>query len=458
VIAASPDSARAEASVPWRAVGAVLLGLAILMRINNALRYRIRLGFDAVENVEYIRMLMQSWSLPAPDAAWATSHPPFYYYLCSAMGRGLMAFSREGWLVQALPLLASLAGIVTAVMAAAMVLRLTRGDERRPVLAGALLLFLPVNIYMSAMVNEEMLAALLTSAVVVAALWRPDPATRPLWEAAAIGALGGLALLTKLSGLLVIASVAACWGLAAWRSGAWRATAARLGLMLCVALLVGGWFYARNLMVYGYLYPQDLSLHSIMFEMPPGQRGVLDYLRLPLATLTRPDLLDPALLHSVWGGTYVTLFFDGHRHFLPNSVTASNAGRLLLTLGLLPTLAFVIGLTRGVRRAWREPGGVDTMLVLLVGATLAGYVAFTLGNPWFATVKASYLLGLSIPFACYASEVLAEWTASPTARSRLVWGILIALLVAVVASFTIGVVFTKLDGPGLPWRALSAAG
>jgi len=340
--------------MPWRAIGAGLLGLAVVMRINNALRYRTRLGFDAVENVEYVKMLMTSWALPAPDAAWATSHPPLFYYCSALIGRALMLFSKPEWLAQAIPLLASLAGVVTAALAVALVLRLASGDSKRALLAGGLLLFLPVNVYMSAMVNEEIFAALLTSAIVAAALWHSaDTSARPLYEAALIGTLGGLALLTKLSGLLVIASVAAAWVVGAWRSGTWRTAAARISVMLSAALLVGGWFYARNLLVYGYLYPQDLSLHAIMFEMPPGERGLLDYLRLPLATLTRPQLLDPSLLHSVWGSTYVTLFFDGHRHFLPHSVAASQAGRLLLLLGLLPTAAFVVGFGRGVRRAWR---------------------------------------------------------------------------------------------------------
>ena len=61
---------------------------------------------------------------------------------------------------------------------------------------------------------------------------------------------------------------------------------------------------------------------------------------------------------------------------------------------LLPTWAFAVGLWRGARRAWADPVGPDTPLLLLTALTLAGYVAFTFGNPWFAAVKASYLLGL----------------------------------------------------------------
>ena len=81
-------------------------------------------------------------------------------------------------------------------------------------------------------------------------------------------------------------------------------------------------------------------------------------------------------------------------------------GTALLLLGLLPAAAFAAGLTSGARRALREPRGPDAPMLLLVALTLAGYVAFTWGNPWFATLKGSYLLGLCVPFGFYASEAL----------------------------------------------------
>ena len=84
------------------------------------------------------------------------------------------------------------------------------------------------------------------------------------------------------------------------------------------ASLFGGWYYLWNLYAYGYLYPHGLEVHSVMFRMPPGEREILDYLRFPISTFTDPQLLSPSLLRSVWGSTYVTLWFDGHRSFLPN--------------------------------------------------------------------------------------------------------------------------------------------
>jgi hypothetical protein len=210
-------------------------------------------------------------------------------------------------------------------------------------------------------------------------------------------------------------------------------------------LLVGGWFYGYNWLSYGYLYPQDLIIHQKMFEFPPGTRGVLDYVRFPLATFSDPQLLNPDLLRSVWGSTYATIFFDGHRHFLPNSAGATRMGTLILVLALVPTAAFLVGLFRALRRAVAQPGGRDTLLLTMVALTLAGYVIFTWGNPWFVTLKGSYLLGLSLPFAVYASEVLVGWIRQPGPAGKFVASALCALVILVAASFTIGPVFDKQD-------------
>jgi hypothetical protein len=189
-----------------------------------------------------------------------------------------------------------------------------------------------------------------------------------------------------------------------------------------------------------------------MFTMPPGDRELLDYVRIPLDTWRDPQVLSPDLQRSIWGSTYASLYFDGHRHFLQGeSEGVTRAGRLILVLALVPMLAMFAGLARGLRRAWREPCGPDTPLLLLAGATLVGFCFFTWNNPWFATVKASYLLGLCAPFAFYASEVLAAWTEGNRVRSSAVGAILAALFLAVVVTFTFGPVFHKTDGLGVAW-------
>jgi hypothetical protein len=95
-------------------------------------------------------------------------------------------------------------------------------------------------------------------------------------------------------------------------------------------------------------------------------------------------------------------------------------------------------------------------LLLLVTLTILGYAHFTWQNPYYVCVKGSYLLGLSVPFAYYASEPLADWTRDRSLRSGAVGAALAALFLTVAITFSYGLVFKKRETSGLPWRDLSA--
>jgi 4-amino-4-deoxy-L-arabinose transferase-like glycosyltransferase len=438
--------------------GAALLAVGVAMRVYNAFAYDLLWGFDARENWRYIARLTRSWALPAPNADWSTSHPPLFYYLDAAILRLLQPTGDLR--VVLLRIAGTLEGLAIVFLAVLLVRRLAPGDDRRALIAGALLLFLPVHIYMSAMLSEELLVSAFISAVVVGLcleLHAPRPG-RALGRAAALGVFAGLAWLTKLTGALVVAAAAAAYLLDGWRRQEPARGASRAAILVGVALCVGGWFYARNWIEYGYLYPYGLAVHQEMFTMPPGTRSLLDYLSFPWATFLDPQVIEPSLLHSVWGTTYTTLWFDGHRHFLPRELASVNAaGTLTLSLALLPTLAFALGAARGLRRSIQRPGGPDSLLLGLVVLTLLGYVLFTWRNPWFAVLKGSFLLGLCVPFAFYASEVLSGWTRKKGLASRATWVLLAALMVAVVLSFTHLEIFWSNDHmrqPGTTWWKL----
>ncbi len=444
---------------PWLLAGLVLGGAGIAIRIHNALAYGLNMGYDASFNWTYILGLMKSWALPAPDAGWSTAHPPFYYYASAAIGHAL---GRPPGAVQiaATRLFGSALGIVSVALAVTLVLRVDPGNFRRALLAGALLLFLPVHIYMSAMLNEEIVVSGFTSIVVTALaleLSRSGPPRRPLLSAAGIGLVAGLALLTKLTGALVIGVAALSFAIASWRGRKPGIGAARIGLLLSVALASGGWYFIRNWVEYGYLYPYALQAHEVMFSMPPGSRGLFDYVYLPFSTFTNPNLLSADLLHSVWGSTYHTVWFDGYRHFMAKQDPAvTRAAIAILTLALLPTAAFLWGLARGAARVLRGELGPDLPQLLLVAATLGGYAFFTWRNPWFATVKGSYLLGISVPFAYYASETLDRWTQPGGIGSLAIWAWLALLVAAVAVTFTFGPVFEKpLELPGIDWKPVT---
>jgi len=447
---------RTPASRNLRITLAVTLVLGVGMRVFNAFAYERLWGFDARFNWAYVQYLTRTWRLPEPEALWSAAHPPLFYYVSAALLRMLGNPGPEVGVV-VLRLVGTLAGLATIALAVVVVRRIAPDEPWRALLAAGLLLFLPVHVYMSAMLTEEIVSTFFISlALSLLALGLSDP-ERDLGtgRVALIGAVCGLALLTKLTGLLAGGAVCGALLFEAWRRAAWRWALLRIALVVGLVTLIGGWFYLRNWILYGYLYPHGLEIHRVMFTMPPGVRFVSDYLSFPLAVWTNPQLLDPDLLRSIWGSTYVTLWFDGHRAFLPYDVPrVDRVGGVLLALGLLPTAAFLVGVARGLRRVFERRSTLDVAFLLLLAAMLVGYVLFTWRNPFFAVLKASFLLGLSVPFAFYASEVLADWIARP---GGLALGLKTALIVGAVL---VSVTFTQtrllwnmdhMRNPGLIW-------
>ena len=432
-----------------------LFGAGTLLRAWNLLRYPADMGFDANGNWDYIVLLIADWRLPAPGESWSTAHPPFFYALSAVIGRLLDGAGKEA-IARTVVALCSLLGLAAIAAIAAYVRGRAPGDSRRSLLAAALLLFLPVHVYMSTMLSEEILVTALVSFALIGLareLGRPAAERSQLLRPALLGAVAGLALLTKLSAALPIAAGALALFAEGPRRGWSRALRSALAFGGTAALL-GGWFYLRNLAVYGYLYPHGLPIHAEMFEMPPGSRTLMDYARFPLAAFGAAQASDPRLLHSVWGSVWVSLWFDSHRHFLPlRAPGLEAAARALLVLGLVPAAAFGVGLVRGARRALCEGSSPDRLLVGTTALLLAGFVAFTWRNPWFTTVKASFLLGLSAPYTIYASETLAGWMRSGPWRGRTLGAALALLCAASAVTFSYNAVFRKTELPGTEWRS-----
>ncbi len=116
--------------------------------------------------------------------------------------------------------------------------------------AAALTAFMPQFLFITAAVNNDNLVMCLCiwTIYLLMRLWG-QPLT---WRGGvALGALLGAASLAKLSGLGLFPLAALALGLVAWRDGAWRRVAGTGLVALAVALLVGGWWYARNWALYG---------------------------------------------------------------------------------------------------------------------------------------------------------------------------------------------------------------
>lgn len=141
----------------------------------------------------------------------------------------------------------------------------TAAPDRPAVALGAMAVnaFLPMFLFIGGAVNNDNLImplSALTLLWLIEAVQRPRPPTRR--RLVALGAVIGLAALAKIGGVLLLPLAAGALFLAAWRNSDRTATPAGLLRTLgraaawwlpvaLTALAVGGWWYVRNVRLYG---------------------------------------------------------------------------------------------------------------------------------------------------------------------------------------------------------------
>lgn len=290
------------------------------------------------------------------------------------------------------------------------------GSRRGALLTAALVAFHPQFVFISSVVSNDSAAAALSTAALwaTARLLRRDLTLR---RAVSVGVLAGLAALTKTSALLLLPLAGLCllWqGLRQEREPprptgtTWlrrhQNTLRAAFAFGFTALLVGGWWYARNLLLYG--DPLGISNHVNTLWGRPAPVSLLALL---------PEL--PLLLRSFWGA-----YGWGHVWW-PAWVYA------LLTLASLGSLAC---------GAWRMAHNTrspithypTTSAIYLLSATwLLGIFAALL--QWMRQVEAPHGRLLFPAIGAWA-VLLATGLHSPTKGRR--YGETLVLLMLVVAA------------------------
>ena len=191
-----------------------------------------------------------AWGLPVFEttgdgANFETHQPPLYYFTASLLYR-IGGVTVVRWMSLACYLL-------LALVTYWLVSSLTSTDLA--LAATAFVAWLPMHAFLAWRPNNDSLTNLLWAI----ALWRwmialrDGPSRTEGWRS---GLAVGAALLCKQSslGLLPLAVLAGL--LCGWRTGAWRKAAEQTAICLGLALLLAGWWYLRNQVVYGDLLAQ----------------------------------------------------------------------------------------------------------------------------------------------------------------------------------------------------------
>jgi len=408
----------------------VLCALAAI-GLHNLRLVDITLGFDAEFHFDYIRKVAFEHRLPLANEGWQAFQAPLFYLAAAPVYAAVSRVGSEALAMLAmrgLVLLVSL-GLVEMVYRGARAAFPGRDDLQ--ILATAVGGFLPVTVYMSHYVSNEPLAALLTAALVVACLrMLADPGSRLERESLVLGALFGLAVLAKVTAVLLLPLVVAVLARAARRRGV--TVGALVGLLARVAGVSGaiaGWYFVRNQIVLGapYVGGWDPSRGGAWIQ-DPGYRTPSDLFHFG-AALDRP-IYD--VFTGLWDALYASFWLDGllgSSAFAPAAPPWHYGYAVSCALLALPlTVAMLAGFVRSLRRP--RTGEQEALLfasatvVLYVGAILALYLRL----PVFSTAKSSYTLGLA---PCYG--LLFAWGIDLLPRRPAVRALLAGYLAAWLA-------------------------
>ena len=423
----------------------VVFWLALLVK---AAAIPLDVGFDAHHHVDYVEFLLERGQLPLASDGWSMFHPPGYY-APTALAVGIQRWlAPEAQTLLAWKLVGWAAGLGSALLCGALAARLL-GAGREAALATGFAALLPMNLYIASYPTNESLTAAACSAVVLATvvlLLRAG--TRPrdicLWSG-----LVALAVLTKYTAWIV-ATVSGFFLAVAWlrseRLPA-RACAANVALATAVVAALAGWFYLRNLIHFGQLFPLNTDLPGAVqtWWQQPGYYTSDFFLRFG-EVLGHPFL---AGFHVAWDSFYATLWGDGQ---LAGQVTARLSHPYwdweLMAAGYalaLPASASVLlGVALAVREAFRapEPGvrAAWSFLLSLAWALLVSVLYMTLRQPDYGPAKAFYALAGIGPLALFFAQgtgAVDRWLErhGQTWARTLLWGWLGATAITFAVAF-----------------------
>ena len=346
---------------------------------------------DEGAHFQYVAFVAREWRLPIFEGyegvGYEAHQPPLYYFLAAGVYH-LVGGSGKG--VRLLSTLCS-AGVVWLVW-----LCLRRVAPERPLLALSgmgFAAFLPMHIAIGSAVGNDALTNLLFAATMYAMLCllclQPATPARKTGTAipALLGTLVGLALLTKATAILLapLLVLGVLWG-ARLHGQSWARSWLATGLALGVALLLGGWWFVRNAMLY-----DDPLLQKTFVNVFAGTAKAQDFLERGATWGQYLQLVADWTFRSFWFayGTPRTAQ-TGLPNFLPDSVYWG--------LGAL-TLASVAGLLLRLREP--TPSCARVWLLLCAACFALVLVSFLLFIRVFFQAQGRYFYPALLPISVF---------------------------------------------------------
>jgi hypothetical protein len=421
----------------------IVLTAWICLAINNMGKMPLYAGMDWSEHLKYIEYVASTWRIPLATEGWQMFQPPLYYFLSAILYKALVPILSWENVLVLLRIVPMACGVLQVELCWRALRYAFPGREDLQIMGTLVGGLLPMNLYISQVIGNEPLAGCLSAVVVVLViryLKSPVPNT---WRAfAIIGLFLGLAMLTKVTAVLLVPPVllAITYGGLAGHDRVKRGlidVVKRIGVVLGVAFLVTGWYYIRNYLEMGrfFIGGWDAS-RTIVWWQDPGYRTPEQFYTFG------ESLFYPAYsaVTGIWDSLYSTFWMDG---FLSGVCIYDfrppwNYGFMLAGawFALLPLAAIALGALASIVKPLREEKRVAFFCTLCVGIYLFAILYLFLIVPVYSTGKATYALGIVPCFAVLCAEGLNILTSKPLLKA-LLYGIIACWAFASYATYVI---------------------
>jgi hypothetical protein len=406
ILAASIPSTRLAAfsskfdmagSLRWMLIAAWLV-LAACNFSSLSLDY----GFDSRQHVQYVKFLSERHRIPLATDGLQMFQSPLSHILAAAVHKMASLFVEDETAWRTVLVMSFLTG-VAQVEIAFRALKAVFPERQDLRLLGLLVAgLMPMSLYMSQVIGNEPLAAVFAAgAVTLAIISLQSPkliCSQPAQYA--LGTLWGLALLTKISTVLLLLPIGIAIGFSVLRVGnSLRTLSSCFARVFGTAILISGWYYGRNWILLGkpFIGGWDPERGFVWWQ-DPGYRTFGQFTSFGQA-LWHPIYSAYA---SFWDSVYSTMWADGmlSGRFTIDTMPPWNYSFMLVGtwLALLPTAAILLGAVVAFlpsRRA-RQPALI--FAVSCVATYLAAMLYLYLHVPIYSAGKASYTLAL---LPCY---------------------------------------------------------
>ncbi len=384
---------------------AIMAALAVLA-INNFWKLSIEVGFDQADHFMYIRYIAEELSVPLATDGWSMFHSPLYYIISAPVYAALEGHLDSMTLARALRLIPALCSMlmVEAIYRAAKSAFPARRDlQSLAIVIGGLL---PMNVYLSRGLGNQMMSALFSSCTIAAGLWilRSPIDGKVFRRMALMGVFFGLALLSKVTPALLapfVAAVVIVKFLHTERTAErFRMAAISLALSFGAAFAISGWYYIRNMIHLGRPFVGNWDPEAAAWWQFPSYR-VLDHF-----FEFGDSFLHPAYsgMDSFWDSLYSTMWLDGGFSGVYHNVVEQNVWNhdLMFSgalLAVLPAAAIIMGIATALRDSNEKAKVCFVLLAMCVALYLGALLDFFIKVPFYTAAKATYTSGITV---CYA--------------------------------------------------------